>query len=247
MQTQDDDFPYTSEDPSLAPVDDKNAVLSLTSQQLGDLKGTLRLAVGSALTGKDAYIKRLRQMQAVQESVKPETIVVDENETTRDQIRYLLLGVLFETPDLFQRGLGSAEQVSSKVVGLFSRILSPFTSSWIFSPVKDQYDHAAARGEKMIDRLIRKGRIEEQNSRLILQQENIDDLVNELLEYVILRTEVQDLIEQAGIGMAGGVTDEFREQSSAVDAILDQKLKSIFHKRAPAQSATPPSHPAEGG
>ena len=34
MQNQDDDFPYTSDDPSLAPQEDKNAVLSLTSQQL---------------------------------------------------------------------------------------------------------------------------------------------------------------------------------------------------------------------
>jgi hypothetical protein len=247
MQTQDDDFPYTSDDPSLAPMDNKDAILSLTSQQLDDLRGTLRLVVGSALNGKDLYVKRLRQMQAVQEPIKPEGIVIDENEAAGDQLKYLLLGILFETPDLLQRGLVTAEQVSMKVYGLFSKILSPITSSWVFSPVRDQYGSAAARGEKVIDRLVMKGRIEEQNSRLALQQKTIDDLINELLEYVILRTDATQIIQEAGIGVAGGVTDEFREQSSNVDSILDQKLRSIFRKRVPSQPDTPPSKSTEGG
>lgn len=245
METLDDDFPYTSDDPSLAPVEGNNTILSLSSQQLNDLKGTLRLVVGSAMTGKDAFTKRLRQMQSAQESVKPETIIVDENETSRDQLKYLLLGILFETPDLLQRGLVTAEQASSKVYGFFSKLFSPLTNSWAFSPVKGQYDNAAERGEKVVDRLIMKGRVEEQNSRRILQQQAIDDLVNEFLEYLLLKTEIQGLIEEAGIGVAGGVVDEFRDQSSNVDLILDQKLRSMFHKRVPSQTVTPPSDQAD--
>jgi hypothetical protein len=247
MQTQDDDFPYTSDDPSLSPVEEKNTTLSLPPQQISDLKATLRLVVGSALNGGDAYIERLRRVQAAQEAIKPESIDVDEGEAFGDQLRYLLLGILFETPDLVHRGLTTAGQVSSQVYGFFSKILSPITNSWIFDPVRDQYDYAAARGEKVIDRLIRKGRREEQNSRLILQQKNIDDLVNELLEYVILKTELQQIIEEGGIGMAGGVVDEFREQSASVDTTLEQKLKSIFHKRVPSQPVTPPSDLTERG
>jgi hypothetical protein len=227
-------------------VDDKNAVLGLSAQQLNDLKGTLRLVVGSAMTGKDAYTKRLRHMQSLQESVKPEAIVIDENETSRDQLKYLLLGILFETPDLLQRGLEIAGEISTKIFGLVSRIFSPFTNSWIFSPAQTQIDSATSRGEQVVDRLIMKGRIEEQNSRHILQQQAIDDLVNELLEYVILKTEVQELIEEAGIGVAGGVVDEFRDQSSNVDSIIDQKLRSMFHKRVPTHSATPPNDQADG-
>ena len=247
MQTQDDDFPYTSDDPSLTPPDSENAVLSLTSQQLDDLKGTLRLVVGSAMNGKDLYSKRLRQMQTMHETVKPENIVIDANETSRDQLKYLLLGILFETPDLLQKGLVTVEQISGKVFGLFSKILSPFTSSWVFSPVKGQVDGAAARGEKVIDRLVMQGRVEEQNSRLALQQKAVDDIVNELLEYVIVKTDATKIIEEAGIGVAGGVTDEFREQSSNVDAIMEQKLRSIFHKRASPQPDVTTSNPAEKG
>ena len=247
MQTQDDDFPYASEDPSLAPVDEENAVPNPASPQVSDLKATLRLAVGSALNGRDTYIVHLRQMQAMQETVKPEYITVAESETYRDQLRYLLLGILFETPDVFQRGLGKAEHVASKVYGLFSKLLSPFTNSWVFNPVRDQYDYAAARGEKVIDRLIRKGRIEEQNSRLIIQQKAIDDLINEFLEYVILKTEAQQIIQEGGVSMAGGVVDEFRDQSAAVDSLLEQKLRSFFLKPVPPQADTPPSKPAEGG
>jgi hypothetical protein len=247
MQAQDDDFPYASDDPSLAPIDKENKALSLTPQQVGDLKASLRLVVGSALNGRDAYILRLRKMQAMQESVKPEIIDVDESETFRDQLRYLLLGMLFETPDLLQRGLVHAEQVSDRVFGLFSKILSPFTNSWIFSPARNQFDQAAARGEKVIDRLIMKGRIEEQNSRQILQQKAIDDLINDFLEYVILKTEATQIIEAGGLGMAGGMVDEFQEQSAAVDSILEQKLKAFFLKPDPSKPVAPPSNPAEKG
>jgi hypothetical protein len=246
MQALDDDFPYSSDDPSLTPLGDDGAILPLTAQQLNDIKGTLRLAVGSVLTGKDAYAKRLRQMQSTQETVKPESIVIDENETPYDQLRYLLLGMLFETPDLLQRSLVTVEQASLKVYGLLSKLLSPVTNSWVFTPVKGQYNSATARGEKIVDRLIMKGRIEEQNSRLTLQQKAIDDLVNEVLRYVLLRTEIQQYIEEAGIGVAGGVVDEFRDQSSNVDSILDQKLRSIFHKRVPSETMTQPSNPADG-
>jgi hypothetical protein len=247
MQTIDDDFPYTSDDPSLAPIEDKNAILTLTPQQIGDLKGTLRLAVGSALVGKDAYVKRLRQMQVTQSAIVAKNIVIDENETNRDRLRYLLLGALFETPDLLQRGLTTAELISSKAIGLFSKLLSPVTKSWAFGPVREQYDTATARGEKVVERLIMKGRYEEQNSRLLIQQKTIDDLVNDILEYILLKTELQEMIQETGVGVATGVTDDFREQSATVDTLLEQKIKSIFKRRAPSETVNPPSAPIDKG
>jgi len=247
MQTQDDDFPFTSDDPSLAPIELNNTILSLSPQQLGDLKATLRLIVGSALNGKDAYIQRLRQVQAAQEPVTPETIVLDANETFRDQIRYLLLGALFETPDILQRSLVAVEQGSSKVYGVLSKMLSPLTNQWVFSPVKNRFDYAASRGEDVIDRLIMKGRVEERNISLIIQQKALDDLVNEFLEYLVLKTEVKQLILEEGVTITGDAVDEFREQSATVDTKLEQTLKSVFRRRVPPQSDTPPGTPEERG
>jgi polyhydroxyalkanoate synthesis regulator phasin len=186
-------------------------------------------------------------MKAVQEPVKPETISIDENETPRDQLRYLLLGILFEIPDLFERGIQNSGYTSSKVYEFFSKIFTPITDSRVFSPVKHQYDHAAARGEKVVDRLIMKGRLEEQNSRRILQQETIDDLINEFVEYLVLKIKVQEIIQQEGTTMAVSVVDEFQDQSSNVDSILEQKLKSIFRKSSPTEPTHTPGSPAEGG
>jgi hypothetical protein len=243
MQTQDDDFPYTSDDPSLEPVEDK----SLTSQQLNDLRGTLHLVVGSALNGKDALTNRLRQMQVGKERIKIGAITVDENETSQDRLRYLLLGILFEIPDVFERGIKTAGGSTSKVYDFLSKKITPITNSWMFSPVRNQYDYAAARGEKVFERLIMKGRIEEQNSRLMLQQEAIDDLINEFAEYLVLKIKVQEIIQQEGAAMAGDVVDEFQQQSSGVDSILEDKLKSIFKKRVSPEPTAPPSNPAEEG
>jgi polyhydroxyalkanoate synthesis regulator phasin len=247
MQISDDDFPYTSDDPSLAPPEEANTPLTLNSQQLGDLKASLRLVVGSALNGSDAYLQRLRQIQATQAPVKPETIVIDEDETFQDQFRYALLGILFETPDVIQRGLMNAGRASEKIYGIFSKVLSPFTNSRIFKPVQNGLDYTAGRGEKVIDRLIMKGRVEEQNSRRIVQQENVDELVNDFLEYLVLKTEIRQLIQDEGVDVAGDVVSDFQEQSAAVDSALEYRLKSLFRKKNPPQSNTPPSNLAKGG
>ncbi len=247
MQPQDDDFPYASEDPSLAPREEIDPSLTITPQQAGDIKATLRLVLGSYLNGKDVYVDRLRRMQTTQVGVKPEAIKINENETTQDQLRYLLLGILFETPDVIQRRMSSVDHASSKLFSFISKVITPFTDSWVFSPVKNQYDHAAARGEKVIDRLIMKGRVEEQNSRRALQQETIDDLINEFVEYLVLKIKVQEIIQQEGTTIAVDVVDEFRDQSSNVDSILEQKLRSIFRKSTPKEPTEPPNTPAEGG
>jgi hypothetical protein len=247
MQTQDDEFPYTSDDPSLVPIEENNPGLSITPQQAGDIKATLRLLLGSYLNGKDAYVSRLRRMNAEKVIIKPEPISIDEDETSLDQFKYLLLGILFETPDVIQRRLSSVDHGSSKLFGFISKIISPFTDSWVFSPVKHQYDHAAARGEKVVDRLIMKGRVEEQNSRRALQQDTIDDLINEFVEYLVLKIKVQEIIQQEGTTIAVDVVDEFRDQSSNVDTILEQKLKSIFRKSPPIDPTQTPGSPSEGG
>jgi polyhydroxyalkanoate synthesis regulator phasin len=245
VQISDDDFPYTSEDPSLALPEKEKRPLTLKPRQPSDLKASLRLVVGSTLNGSDAYIHRLRQLQAGQKRIKPKAIVIDEDETYLDQFKYALIGILFETPDIIQRGLVATDRVTSGVIGLFSKILSPVTNNRIFSPVKNRVDYAADRGEKVVDRLIMKGRIEAQNSRQMVQQENVDDLVNDFLEYLVEKTELMQLIQEEGFDIAGDVVNDFREESAGIDTTLEQKLKSLLRKTAPPQPDTSSSNLAK--
>jgi polyhydroxyalkanoate synthesis regulator phasin len=235
MQISDDEFPYTSEDPSLAPPENEKPPLTLKSQRPSDLKASLRLAVGSTLSGSDAYIYRLRKLQAAQKPIQSKAIAIDEDETYLDQLKYALIGILFETPDLVQRGLTTTDRVTSSVFGLFSKILSPITNNRIFSPVKNGFDYAAERGENVVDRLIMKGRIEAHNSRQIVKQENVDDLVNDLLEYLVEETELMQLIQEEGFDIAGDVVNDFREESAAIDTTLERKLKALMRKKAAPQ------------
>jgi hypothetical protein len=121
------------------------------------------------------------------------------------------------------------------------------SNSSVFSPVKNQIDLAAVRGERVVDRLIMKGRLEEQNSRQMLQQENINELMNEFVDYLVLKTEIRQIVQEASVNVAGDVVGDFQEQSAAVDTLMEQKLKSIFRRRASAQPTTPPSNTPEGG
>lgn len=246
MSLQDEDFPYTSEDPSLVQPGQAKAILRPNTPELAELKSSMRLAVGSALNGWDAYIQRLRLLEQSQEPVPAETVLGDETQGARDQLRYLLLGILFETPDVFQRIMARADRVTTRAYKLFSRALSPFTSSWFFSPIRNRYEYTAARGEKVIDRLIRQGRREEMTSRQMIQQKAIDDLINDFLEYVVLKTEATQIIQEGGLGMAGGVIDDFRDQSAAVDTLLEQKLKTVFRRRVSQPADSPENDRVEG-
>jgi hypothetical protein len=247
METPDDEFPYASDDPSLAPIEAKNTSLPMSSQQANDLKAALRLLIGSSLNGSDVLIARVRQMQSTQVLEKMGSLPIDENETLKDQLRYLLLGILFEIPDRLQRNVSSTSQFSSKVYDLFSHLLSPVTDSLLFKPVRQQFDLAAARGEKVVDRLVMKGRIEEQNSRQMFQQKAIDDLINEFVEYLVVKIKVQEIIQQEGMTMAGDVVGDFQAESANVDNLLENKLKSIFRNGANDQPSVPPSSPAQEG
>jgi polyhydroxyalkanoate synthesis regulator phasin len=239
MQSPEDDFPYASEDPSLTPIELPAGGTELTSQQASDLKSTLRLLIGSTLNGRDLFVNRLRKMQASQETFKPENVVIDENETALDQLRYLLLGILFEAPDVFQRGLERTGKATDRVFVFFSKLFSPFAGLGAINPVKEQYANAAARGEQVIDRLMMKGRLEEQNSRQMLQEKAIDDLLNEFVEYLVLKTEVRRIIQEEGVSVAGDVAGEFQEESAAVDNLLEQKLRSIFKRNPPTDPVNP--------
>jgi len=247
MQPQEDEFPYTSDDPSLAPNETTDSSPVFSSQQVNDLKAVLRVAVGSTLNGSDLLMARVRRIQDMQQPGKSATIPIDENETSQDRLRYLLLGSLFEVPDVLQRWSASTGKTSSKIFNLFSRLTSPLTESWLFSPVKDRYDQAAARGEKVVDRLIMKGRVEEYNSRQLLQQKAINDLVNEFVEYLVIKIKVQEIIQQQGTAMAGDVAGEFQEQSANVDELLEDKLKSIFRRNPSNPPGITPENTQEGG
>jgi hypothetical protein len=92
-----------------------------------------------------------------------------------------------------------------------------------------------------------KGRIEEQNSRQMFQQKAIDDLINEFVEYLVVKIKVQEIIQQEGMTMAGDVVGDFQAESANVDNLLENKLKSIFRKGANDQPSVPPSSPAQEG
>lgn len=81
----------------------------------------------------------------------------------------------------------------------------------------------------------------------MIQQKAVDDLITDYPEYVILRTEATQIIQEGGVGMAGGVIDEFRDRSASVDTLLEQKLKSVSQVCTPPPTDQTPKDLSEGG
>ncbi len=245
MQTENDDdnFPYTSDDPVLALPATVSSQAVLNPQQLTDIKDSLRLVLGGALKASDEYTRRLRLIQeGTRDANQPQVVVHPRpDETPSDLARYLLIGLLFKTPDILYQGLRTTERIASRSLDLISRLTSPLTGSSLFGPVRQSYTDLAARGESVVDRLIQTGRIEETSSRSMVQQETVDELINEFLEYIMLKTELRQLIQDEGLVVADDVLSELQQQSSSVDDQIHGRIDRLFRRRRNTPPQTPSS------
>jgi hypothetical protein len=238
LATVNDDFPYQSADPDLQPVQGQLAPTNVqpeTEEQVyQDIKILLRLLVGTAAEGTDEFARRAKVWQAQMNNPDASGMIVPlDQETDAVRLRYALLGLLFKTMDAGYNGLSLAEKATSKVLGTVSFILSPFTKSRLWRPVKNNFDAYSQKGESVVNNWIATGRREEQASRYLARKQAYEDIVDDAIEYLSNKPEVNDLIQNQSIGLAEEMVDNLRERSNAYDDILESRIKTILRRNKP--------------
>ena len=207
------------------------------------LRSAMRLALGTAMIGADEINRRLKEQQEQFNNVAVKNTDVDANtktggvivrstiispdETEADRLRYALIGIMAQTPDVMASGLSAAGQISGKATRLFSRITGPVANSRLMKPVKERYDSVAARGESMVDRWIEIGRAEEQAAR-VMAANTANKTVDELVDYLGQKPEVRDLIQQQSVGMVGEIVDTLQFRAGGTDDKIEHIVRKIF-------------------
>ncbi len=241
LLTQDDEFPYQSEDPALQPPQYQPAAHVSGEQVDEDLKFLLRLLIGSAVEGSDEFRRRARLWRAEMSVSDPSKMVIsDEYETDASKLRYSLIGLLFHSVDAGYNSISFLERASSRAYTLVSRAFAPLTSSRFWQPVQERFDFYGSVGESIVDSWIRTGRREEQVSRALARKQAYDEIVNDLIAYLAQKPEVRDLIQQQSVGMAEEIVGDIRERSSEFDSQLEERVNRLLRRRR-ADDQTPPN------
>ena len=207
------------------------------------LRNLMRLALGGAFEGSAELARRLEHWQAqAGEAAEPQaTPLTGESDLAR--LRFALVGLMFEAPDVVERGarvLGSATRTST---GFLSRVIGPLASSRAARPVLRRYDAFVDDRLSALERWIAVGRAEEQSSRAMVR-DLTDEEVNTVIEYLADKPEVRELIQEQSLSMADDAVGELRGQTASADRLIERIVSSSLRRRpADVGPAPPPSLP----
>ena len=209
-----------------------------------DLQLLSRLLVGLLLTGSNQLMQIVRDLQREIEA-DPGLLTQDvyaDDETTLDLLRYLAIGLLARGQKRLARGVSKGIRLSLSATGWTLRTLDRWTDNRFTRPFRRPIESGLWNLEQDADLIIKEGRLEEQNARLLAGQ-TVGEIIDELLDFMSenpdLAEFIQELIGRQSVGLAGVVRDNARQVSSTGDYIAEGVVRRLLRRRA--RREMPPS------
>lgn len=201
-----------------------------------DLQLLSRLLVGLLLTGSDQLMQIVRGLQReIEADPGLLTPVVADDETTLDLLRYLAIGLLARGQKRLARGVSKGVQLSLSTTGWALRKLDRWTDNRFTRPFRRPIESRLWNLEQETDLIIKEGRLEEQNARLLAGR-TVGEIIDELLDFMSenpdLAEFIQELIGRQSVGLAGVVRDNARQVSSTADYIAEGVARRLLRRRS---------------
>jgi hypothetical protein len=246
----------TDSSPVNKPVEQKAVVsnpdrLAAPIAPFDALRSTTRLLVGLALIGGDELLKRVQTLEHTISTTPPDPAEIEERIRTSptgqhipDDVRHALIGMAFDVQDQIRvttpRLLSMSDEVLSSVTRPVENLLNhlPIVGA-LNKSIGQQVDVLQRRGEKRLQRWITIGQREEARSR-VLADMTANRIVDDFIDYLADKPEVQDLITGQTTGLAGEVLNEVRERTVSGDSFLEGIVRALLRK-APRAELAPPS------
>ncbi len=160
--------------------------------------------------------------------------------TSPDDVRYALIGLLFETQARLaprQR----AQRQDTPIDVLAEQLTHAAHTSHALAPLVQQLETLANRGEAEVQRWIEIGRSEERYSRELVQTAARSTVQTSIHE-VVQNPEVHELVQQQGAGLRDEIIEELRERAVTLDTLAERFTRRLF---ARPQRETLPEPPEE--
>lgn len=198
-----------------------------------------RLLVGGTAELSDILLQQLEQWESDVASRHGATLIEDE-EDAGDIVRYLLVGLFFDSQHRVRKSMGRAGSWLLGAMGTASTVTGPITRSRLFSPARRSVSVASGRLESEFARLVRIGRTEEFVGRLVAE-EALQETVDWVMDYVAQNPQIRDLVEQQAVGFADEVTVGARERMITGDSILEGVFRRLFGRTSRDELPGPPA------
>lgn len=227
--------------PSVSPAETTRASQS-GDDRFDTTTALLRLLMGGALLGTRELRVRLERWQQTIPNPASSQTVAPRTASPSDQLRYTLMGMMFETESRMRRRFSTIRrrfaQVSHEANSFYTTVMSDMRYTPL-DPLRARFEEMIYRATMAVDRWADRGRMEEQQSRS-MAQEAVVSVIDELLDYMARNPEVRQLIEQQSMSMAETAVDEVRERTATADMWIERIARSLLHRPAsenPAPSA----------
>ena len=192
-----------------------------------------RLLLGALLLSGESFTNLLQNAQDRVES-SPGFTSTEERvhaESELDQMRYLLIGSLYQAQKYAAKGLRRGVQFTLRTTGAVLGTFYALTDNSILRPVRRPVDTALSTMARDADQVLRAGRYEEKQSKAVAQ-ETMDELVDELIDYIAENPKVtkaiQEIVGAQGVGMAQMAADDITEKTASGDDALEGFIRRLF-------------------
>jgi len=220
--------------------------MEMNDEETDRFRTILRLMVGGAIIGWDELIAHLEewekevrppQSQQGPESGQTGTVVFVEPSSRAappinqsEEIRYLLLGLLFETESrLHQRGSAVLKLAGETTKAFVSPMIRWMNRHEKLEPARTRFDNLVKRGEAVTDRLIERGQREETHSRRLVLTAT-QDTFDASMEQLGQAPELQNLVKMQSAGLSREVLDEVRSRTVSGDYLVEGIVRRLLRR-----------------
>ena len=185
--------------------------------------------------GKDSDTSNIFNQKQVT-VIDARTKDVEEN----DRLKFAVFGLLFEGKEKAARCVKEVDKSSRKFVHSTQPFIKPFTTNRFIKHVMNSYDRLAQRGQDEVNKWVNSGKVEYQHSHQLAKiayQSTINEAINEMAE----KPEIQNLIQTQSLSLASEVIEETRERSVTADNLIENLLRAAFRRPLRAELPPPPA------
>ena len=215
--------------------------LENSEAEFDTLNSLTRLLLGGALEGSAELARRLAVWEAY---LRQENggVLVSEEPDSEQLLRHALIGLVFTGEEKARRGLSLVWDVQKRLAKTAVSTARPLANNRRLQPLQRRLDRVAERGQEEIVRWIERGQAEEPFSRQLANLAYAE-IVAEFISQLAGNQEVQELVQQQGVGLAGEVVDQVRERTFTADTVVERLARALT--RRPPRLTPPPADLSE--
>jgi hypothetical protein len=218
------------------------------------LRSVTRLLVGGILLGSELLEDQLRVWEGSGKADSTDPLPPADDplpETLPDpkvgvppggdpgNVRYALIGLIFEGEEKLEDALGAAQQIGDRANRVLDPLLRPIKKIGTSRPIQEGFDQLTDLGQSTLERWINRGREEEINSRQLTQQA-ASSTIDQSILYMAENEAITELIQMQSVSLAEQILELVRAISVSADYFLEGLLRYLFRQK-PRYLLPPPS------